>query len=153
MVATRASAQETGRIGVPLPGVFERIDIRAVHRFLCEESYWAQGRTLEVQERLVREALRVVGLYRGNWQLGFCRTTGDGVGFAYLADVHVTADYPGRGLGEELVREMVERGPLAARRWLLHTNDMHRLYREFGFDAPDRTHMQRPARGTSGPLA
>jgi GNAT superfamily N-acetyltransferase len=139
--------------GFELDDAVERIDIRAVHRFLCEESYWAQGRTFEVQERLVRQALRVVGLYRGNCQLGFCRTTGDGVGLAYLADVYVTADYRGRGLGEELVREMVERGPLAARRWLLHTYDMHRLYRKFGFDAPDGTLMQRPARGTSGPLA
>ncbi len=35
--------------------------------------YWAAGRPLEVQERLVREAARVVGLYHDGRQIGFCR--------------------------------------------------------------------------------
>ena len=39
----------------------------------------------------------------------------------------------GRGLGVALVREMVENGPYAERRWILHTRDMHTLYAKFGF--------------------
>src|SRR5437763_827295 len=42
---------------------------------------------------------------------------------AYLADVYVLADHRGRGLGEAMVRGMVERGELAGLRWLLHTRD------------------------------
>ena len=33
----------------------------------------------------------------------------------YLADVYVLAEHRGRGLGLELVREMIDNGPLADR--------------------------------------
>ena len=49
-----------------------------------------------------------------------------------------------RGLGAELVREMVENGPFAHQRWLLHTEDAHALYRRFGFDVPGYKVMERP---------
>ena len=121
-----------------------RIDLREVHRYLCDESYWATGRLYEVQERLVREAARVVGLYHENRQIGFCRAASDGSSFVYLADVYILEEFRGRGLGEELVREMVERGPLAGLRWLLHTSNMHPLYRKLGFAEPDYKVMERP---------
>jgi GNAT superfamily N-acetyltransferase len=121
-----------------------RIDVAEVHRFLSEESYWATGREYAVQERLVREALRVVGLYHDGRQVGFCRAAGDGVAFTYLADVYVLPDHRGRGLGVELVREMVEAGPFARVRWALHTADAHGLYARFGFAEPGRRAMERP---------
>jgi GNAT superfamily N-acetyltransferase len=122
----------------------ERIDLREVHRYLCDESYWAAGRPFEVQERLVRNATRVVGLYLNGEQVGFCRAVSDGASFAYLADVYVLSEFQGRGLGEALVREMIEHGPYAATRWLLHTTSMHPLYRKFGFGDPDYKLMERP---------
>lgn len=121
----------------------DRIDLAEVHRFLSEESYWAQGRPLEVQGRLVAEAASVVGLYHAARQIGFCRAASDGVSFAYLADVYVLPDYRGRGLGVELVREMIESGPHADRRWLLHTGDAHALNRKLGFGTPDSRLMER----------
>jgi ribosomal protein S18 acetylase RimI-like enzyme len=110
-----------------------RIDVDAVHRYLATESYWARGRARETQERLVREASRVVALYDGDRLIGFCRAVTDGVSFAYLADVYVLPEYRGHGLGTELVREMVEAGPYAHVKWLLHTADAHSLYARFGF--------------------
>ena len=121
-----------------------RIDVVAVHAFLAEQSYWAAGREYVVQERLVREALRVVGLYHEGRQVGFCRAAGDGIAVLYLADVYVVPELRGRGLGVELVREMVERGPYARSRWLLHTADAHELYRRFGFGPPNERLMERP---------
>jgi hypothetical protein len=41
-----------------------RVDIGAVHGFISGESYWAQGRSYETVERVVRKADRVVGLYK-----------------------------------------------------------------------------------------
>jgi ribosomal protein S18 acetylase RimI-like enzyme len=120
-----------------------RVDVEAVHAYLAGESYWARGRPLAVQERLVREAARVVGLYRDGEQVGFCRAATDGVSFVYLADVYVLAEHRGRGLGEELLREMVENGPYADRKWLLHTEDAHDLYRRLGFDTPNYKLMER----------
>jgi GNAT superfamily N-acetyltransferase len=129
--------------GYELDDAKDRIDLDEVHRFLSEVSYWAKGRSRETQDRLVREAARVVGLYKDGQQIGFCRAASDGTSFVYLADVYVLDAHRGRGLGEELVREMVENGPLAHVRWILHTTDMHPLYRKFGFDDPDYKVMER----------
>jgi ribosomal protein S18 acetylase RimI-like enzyme len=132
-----------------LPGGFEldderdRVDVGALHEFLSEHAYWALGRPRETVERLVREASRVVGLYEGEWLIGFARTVSDGQSFAYLADVYVLPEYRGRGLGVELVREAVENGPFADRRWLLHTEDAHALYEKLGFRKPGYKLMER----------
>ena len=120
-----------------------RIDRAEVHRFLSDESYWAKGRPRETQDRLIDEATRVVGLYDGDRQIGFCRAFTDGVSIAYLADVYVLAEYRGRGLGEQLVREMVDNGPFANVKWLLHTTDLHPLYRKLGFGEPSQKVMER----------
>jgi GNAT superfamily N-acetyltransferase len=117
-----------------------------VHRYLSGESYWAAGRTRETVERLVREAGRVAGLYRGGEQVGFARAVTDGVAVAYLADVYVLPAHRGQGLGKELVREIVEHGPYAHVRWLLHTRDAHDLYAQVGFAEPGERLMERPPR-------
>ncbi|HZO50937.1 MAG TPA: GNAT family N-acetyltransferase [Gaiellaceae bacterium] len=134
-----------------------RVDVDAVHDYLAKHSYWAEGRPRETVERLVREAARVVGVYKraegqdesspsgSNWfQVGFARAVSDAVAVTYLADVYVLPEHQGRDLGVELVREMVENGPLADRRWLLHTRDAHDLYRRFGFGPPGERLMERP---------
>lgn len=132
--------------GYELDDDVDRIDIAAVHRFISEESYWAAGRDYETQERLVRQASRVVGLYHNRQQVGFCRAVSAyGLPTVYLADVYVLDPHRGRGLGVELVGEMVERGPFADRPWFLHTADAHELYRKFGFDTPTERLMERPA--------
>jgi GNAT superfamily N-acetyltransferase len=120
-----------------------RIDVSAVYDFLSKEAYWARGRTRETVERLIREADRVVGVYRENRQVGFARAFTDGVAIAYLADVYVLPEYRGSGLGAELVREMIDRGPYAGVKWLLHTTDAHGLYRKFGFDEPSEKVLER----------
>jgi GNAT superfamily N-acetyltransferase len=118
-----------------------RVD--AVHDYLANHSYWARGRPRETVERLVREADRVVGIYAGDQQVAFARAFTDGTTVAYLADVYVLPEYRGRGLGVELVREMVEQGPYALLRWFLHTRDAHELYRRFGFGEPSERVMER----------
>ena len=120
-----------------------RIDVDAVHDYLANESYWARGRPHATVARLVRDASRVVGLYHDGRQIGFCRAVTDGVAFVYLADVYVLPAFRGRGLGVELVREMIEGGPFADRKWLLHTEDAHSLYEKFGFAAPSYKLMER----------
>jgi GNAT superfamily N-acetyltransferase len=119
-----------------------RVDLVAVHRFLCDESYWAAGRDFATQEELVRTASRVVGVYHDGAQVGFCRAISTPA--MYLADVYILPPHRGRGLGEAMVEEMVERGPYADRTWLLHTADAHDLYRKFGFGDPGERVMERP---------
>jgi GNAT superfamily N-acetyltransferase len=131
--------------GFELDDDLDRVDLAAVHRYLSEESYWAKGREYADVEMLVREATRVVGLYHDGSQIGFCRAARCSPGLFYLADVYVLDDYRGRGLGVELVREMIDGEPLAGRRWFLHTEDAHDLYRRFGFTEPNYKLMERPA--------
>lgn len=120
-----------------------RIDVAAVHDYLANESYWAKGRPYEVVERLIREAQRVVGVYDGERQVGFARAFTDGVALVYLADVYVLPEYRGQGVGVQLVREMVENGPYAGLRWILHTRDAHGLYHKVGFGEPSERVMER----------
>ena len=121
-----------------------RIDREAVHRYLSEESYWARGRSRAVSDTVIGEAARVVGLYRGDEQVGFVRIVSDGHTVAYVADVYVLESHRGRGLGVELVRFALEDGPIAGvTKWGLHTKDAHLLYERFGFAEPDGRYMER----------
>ncbi len=122
-----------------------RIDRDAVHAYLGGESYWAAGRTRERQDELIDASHRVVGLYRDGRQVGFARAVDcDAAGFVYLADVYVLEECRGRGLGLELVREIVVNGPYSERRWVLHTRDMHALYRKLGFGPNERLMERTP---------
>jgi GNAT superfamily N-acetyltransferase len=122
-----------------------RIDRDAVHAYLGGESYWARGRTRERQDELIDLSEHVVGLYKDGVQVGFARAVDcDAAGFVYLADVYVLDDHRGRGLGVELARATVERGPFADRRWVLHTRDAHTLYAKLGFEPNERL-LERPA--------
>ncbi|HET8529447.1 MAG TPA: GNAT family N-acetyltransferase [Gaiellaceae bacterium] len=120
-----------------------RLDRDAIHAYLGGESYWAKGRTRARQDELIDGSDHVVGLYRDDEQVGFARAVDcDAAGFVYLADVYVLDAHRGQGLGVELVREIVERGPFSDRRWILHTRDAHALYAKLGF-APNERLLQR----------
>jgi len=140
-----------------LPDGFElddepaRLDLDAIHRFLCDESYWAKGRSREQVAASIAGSARVIGLYRDGRLLGFARVITDGVTRAYLADVFVLAEARGHGLGTELVREAVEGGPHGDVPFMLHTADAHALYERFGFLRTGEKTMERPGRRPSGP--
>jgi GNAT superfamily N-acetyltransferase len=133
-----------------LPGGYEldddreRVDVDAVHDFLANYSYWAEGRAREVIERCVREASRVVGLYHDGRQVGFSRVVSDGAAFAFLADVYVLPEHRAEGRGVELVRESVDGSPFKELTWMLRTADAHGLYERFGFGTPSELTMERP---------
>jgi len=119
-----------------------RLDRGAIHAYLTTE-YWAFGRTRERQDELIDASGHVVGLYHEGRQAGFARAVDcDAARFVYLADVYVLPEHRGRGLGVELVREIIEHGPYADRTWILHTRDAGTLYERFGFHRYERL-MQR----------
>ena len=139
-----------------------RVDPQAAAAFLTTEAYWGRWRDGEDITRQIAGAWRVVGAYdRDGAMVGFARAFGDG-GAAYLADVYVLAEHRGAGLGQALVRVMIEEGPGAGWRWMLHTSDAHGLYRQFGFARADGRYLERlpgsdgaaPAQeAAAGPLA
>ena len=130
--------------GIELDDDRDRIDVATVHGYVSEHAYWALGRPLATMQHLVADAARVIGLYDESHQIGFCRVASDDTTYAWLFDVYVLPAYRGRGLGVELVREIVENGPYPDRRWVLHTRDAHALYEKVGF-GPNVRLMERGA--------
>ena len=123
----------------------ERVDLDTVWEFLSTEAYWGRWRSRDDVEAQVRSAWRVAGVYdRDGAMVGFARAVSDGVAIAYLADLFVLPDHRIRGLGRRLVTAMIDDGPGAGYRWLLHTADAHQLYAGFGFAPPDDTLLERP---------
>lgn len=118
-----------------------KIDIVAVHNYLCNESYWAKNIPIDVVKKSI-EGSCCFGLYNKNEQVGFARVITDHATFAYLADVFIAAAYRGRGLGKWLMEVIMKHPELQGlRRWLLATRDAHGLYAKSGFiplDKPER---------------
>ena len=127
-----------------------RIDPAAAAAFLTTEAYWGRWRTAHDITRQIGTAWRVIGAYdAAGAMVGLARAISDG-GSAYLADVYVLPAHRGRGLGKAVVAMMVEEGPGAGFRWMLHTSDAYGLYRQFGFEPPPDNYMERSARGVRG---
>jgi GNAT superfamily N-acetyltransferase len=126
----------------------KRIDRDAVCAVLQHEVYWGKWRSRRDIETQIDNSWRVVGVYERatGGLVGFARAVSDGVAIAYLADVFVRSEHRGHGLGVGLVDFMINGGPGAHFRWMLHTGDAHGLYAKIGFLAPDATFMERPGR-------
>jgi GNAT superfamily N-acetyltransferase len=108
------------------------LDIPRIHRFLSEESYWAQGRSLEIVQKAIDNSL-CFGVYSKTKQAGFARVVTDYATFAWLCDVFILPEYRGQGLSKWLVHTIVNDPDLQSlRRFLLATKDAHQLYAEYG---------------------
>jgi GNAT superfamily N-acetyltransferase len=123
-----------------------RVDMSAAWAFLSQHAYWGRWRTRADLERQITGSWRVVGCYEASSgaMVGFARAFSDGVGLAYLGDVYVLPEHRGHGLGKRLVEVMIDEGPGADFRWLLHTDDAASLYERFGFAAPTSRVLERP---------
>lgn len=121
----------------------DRIDRARVHRWLSEQSYWAQGRGREKQDAAF-DASRNYGVYdiETGEQIAYGRVVTDGVTFAWLCDVFVATEVRGQGIGKMLAAGvMADLEPLDLRRVLLSTADAHGLYAQYGF-----TELTEPSR-------
>ena len=123
-----------------------RLDLGVIHRFVSEESYWGQGRPIEVVRRSVENSVPF-GVYRGGEMVGFARVVTDRATFAWVADVFVVTAHRGRGLSKWLMETILAHPDLQGfRRWVLATKDAQGLYWQFGFrelKRPERW-MERP---------
>ena len=123
-----------------------KLDVAAIHDFLCHQSYWAKGRSLDRVKKSIEHSI-CYGLYDDeNNMIGFARVITDYVVFAYLMDLFVFPEYRGKGLGKILVKHIMAEPEFEVRLWFLGTADAHGLYEKFGFsglDNPDRFMFKR----------
>ena len=124
----------------------DRIDADTVWEFLSQQAYWGRWRTRADVGQQLRGAWRLVGAYdESGAMVAFARAVSDGVAVAYLADVFVLPEHRGAGIGDAVIRRMVDEGPGAHFRWMLHTADAHGFYARHGFTRPDATYLERPS--------
>ncbi len=124
-----------------------RLQLEVIHRYLSQESYWAQGRSIEATEKAIENSL-CFGVYQADKQAGFARVITDKATFAYLGDVFILSQYQKKGLSKRLMEAILAHPELQnLRRWILATKDAHGLYAQYDFTPlkfPERW-MERPA--------
>jgi GNAT superfamily N-acetyltransferase len=111
-----------------------RFDMARGHRWIAEESYWAQGIPHAVFEQSVRNSL-VVGAYAAAGEMAaMARVVTDRATFGWICDVFVGEAWRGIGLGKALMTYLADHPDLQGfRRLHLATRDAHGLYAQFGF--------------------
>lgn len=111
-----------------------KLDVAAIHDYLSNRSYWAQGRSLETVNISIENSL-CFGMYNEvGKQIGFARVATDFALFAYIMDVCIFEDYRGKGFGKELMNFVINHPSLhGIRRIMLATKDAHGLYEKYGF--------------------
>lgn len=102
--------------------------------YLGKRSYWAKGRSREKIAKSIRNSL-CFGLYTADGQqVGFARVLSDFAVFAWIMDVFILEAYQRQGLGQMLMKAIMEHPDLQdLERWGLGTKDAHGLYEKFGF--------------------
>lgn len=119
----------------------ELLDANAIHKYLSEESYWAQGIPKEIVLKAIHGSV-CFGAYDNGRQIAFARVITDGATFGYLADVYVLESYRKKGVSKNLIKLIMSYPAfLGLRRFMLATKDAHSLYEKYGFkklSTPDR---------------
>lgn len=130
---TELEIRETHRNDYTISTDKNRLDIMSIHKFLANETDWANGIPLDTLKKSIESSLNF-GLYYQNTQIGFARIISDYSTIAYLGDVYVLKEYRGKGLSKWLMNEIMEHPNLQGlRRWILLTNTAEWLYKKFGF--------------------
>lgn len=112
----------------------EKLNIKLIHDFLNNDSYWAKGRSEETIRKSIDNSL-CFGVYKGSQQIGFARVVTDYAVFAWILDVFILKEFRKQSLGVKLLESIMNHAKLQKlQRWGLATEDAHGLYKKFGFE-------------------
>jgi ribosomal protein S18 acetylase RimI-like enzyme len=102
---------------------------------LLANQYWTQDFSLALMARAhLGSQAWVVACESDDRIVGSARAVSDGARFAWLMDVIVAPEQRGRGIGQALVRALLEHPALRGVAYIgLRTRDAHGLYTKFGF--------------------
>ena len=98
-----------------------KLDVGTIHDYLCNRSYWAQGRTIEAVRKSIENSLCFGVHDKDDHFIGFARVITDCTVFAYLLDLFILESYRKRGLGKCLVDHIINNEALKNIRWRLDT--------------------------------
>lgn len=112
----------------------EKLNIKLIHDFLNNDSYWAKGRSEETIRKSIDNSL-CFGVYKDSQQIGFARVVTDYAVFAWILDVFILKEFRKQSLGVKLLESIMNHSELQKlQRWGLATDDAHGLYKKFGFE-------------------
>lgn len=111
----------------------EHMDVKEIHRFLSEDSYWAKGIPYELVDHSLTHSF-CAGAFVNGKQVGFGRVITDYYTFGWFADIYVLPEYRGQGISKKMLSHILEQSwSKRLRRKMLNTKDAHGLYRQFQF--------------------
>lgn len=83
----------------------EKEQIMALYEDVGWTSYTDEA---ELLIKAIENSINVWTLWEGEKLIGLARTIGDGATICYLQDILITKSYQGRGLGSELLKEILK---------------------------------------------
>lgn len=111
----------------------ENMDIKEIHRFLSNESYWAKGISFDLVNNSLENSF-CIGAFVNDKQVGFGRIITDYHTFGWFADFFVLSEFRGQGVSKKMISHISNQEWIKnLRRIMLNTSDAHGLYQQFGF--------------------
>jgi len=111
----------------------EHMNVKMIHSFLNEESYWSKGISYELVDNSLANSF-CVGAFINGQQVAFGRVITDYYTFGWFADFFVLPAYRGKGISKKMLSFILEQPwSRRLRRMMLNTSDAHGLYRQFQF--------------------
>ena len=110
------------------------MDIKSIHHFISEESYWALGVPYEVVEKSLKNSFCIGVFNSEEKQIAFARIVSDKATFGYLSDVFVLKQYRAEGISKLMMEYITKlKWVKQLRRFMLFTEDAQELYARYGF--------------------
>jgi len=111
----------------------EHMNVKMIHSFLNEESYWSKGISYELVDNSLANSF-CVGAFINGQQVAFGRVITDYYTFGWFADFFVLPAHRGKGISKKMLSFILEQPwSRRLRRMMLNTSDAHGLYRQFQF--------------------
>ena len=103
---------------------------------MLKDAIWSIGiKKTEVIQGSQNSALLVGVFTNDNTQIGFARVISDKTRFAYVLDVIVDKKYRKQGIGQAMMKYVLNHPDLKdVYQWLLITKDAHGVYHKVGFN-------------------
>lgn len=107
------------------------IDLDTVLQLLST-TYWASDRTKGTIEKSIKNSISF-GIYHNDKQIGFARVVTDKAVFSWLLDVVIDENFRMNGLGQWLMKCILEHPEIKYTRFALATKDAHKFYEKYNF--------------------
>ena len=113
---------------------FDQMDFDRI-RDMLKEVFWSIGIRKDEIVQGARNSALLLGVFNSEGQqIGFARVVSDKTRFAYIMDVVVDKNYRKQGIGQLMIKNILEHPDLKdVYQWLLKTKDAHGVYKNVGF--------------------